>query len=120
MDLGFVVPLCPLAPLPPIADFLIAAGWPESAGSVKTAALWLRDQGIHCERDFVGLNEIQSLPDADGLPQEANELLQSLVSDVGTMPLALAPDEVQPFPTVECALPLLIGTSRMLCYLQGV
>ena len=75
---------------PHMSAYLTAAGWPCDAGPVSAAALWLHDQGIHCERDFTGLDNIQFLPNAECLPLEAIVFLQSLVQPVVFMP-AVAP-----------------------------
>jgi len=85
MSLDSSFPCCPPAPWPQITDYLIAAGWPCDAGPARAAALWLSEQGIHCERDFVGLEDIQFLPDAESLPLEAIDFLQTLVRPINVL-----------------------------------
>ena len=51
------------------------------AGPVKAAALWLEEQGIHCDVDFIGLCDLALLPEAELLPAQALEFLESLTSD---------------------------------------
>ena len=87
MSLDSIFPCCPPAPWPQITGFLIAAGWPCDAGPARAAALWLGEQGIHCERDFVGLEDIQFLPDAGSLPLEAIDFLQTLVRPICVLPV---------------------------------
>ena len=109
MELNVFVPICPPAPTPPIADFLIRSGWPDCAGPVKAAAIWLQRQGVHCERDFTGLDEIQFLPDADSLPGEAIEFIQSLVV-AAPLPVLLTPDEADAKHAAKRCLLLSDGT----------
>ena len=63
---------------PHMSAYLTAAGWPCDAGPVNAAALWLSDQGIRCERDLAGMDDLQFLPNAESLPLEAIDFLQSL------------------------------------------
>ena len=110
MDLDFVVPVCPPEPVPPIADFLVRAGWPGDAGPVKIAALWLRSHGINCERDFTGLGTLQSLCNAEEVSQKALDFLQSLVSDADDMHSIVLPVVAVPRPA-----PIHASTPAHLC-----
>lgn len=51
-------------------------------GPVRTAALWLDSQGICCDRDFVGLCDLDTLPGAEAFPCEALAFMESLTCNV--------------------------------------
>lgn len=78
-----LVPVCLPEPMPKIAAFLIEAGWPEEAGPVKPVAIWLQGNGVRSKIDFVGLDDIELLPEADEFPVAAVAFLQTLVTSAG-------------------------------------
>ena len=80
MDNVDFVPASPPAPLPEVASFLVEAGWPVEAGPVRPVAIWLHENGVKCKLDFVGLEDIQLLPRAAELHEEAAAFLQQLVT----------------------------------------
>lgn len=105
----------PPEPCPHMTAYLMNAGWPSDAGPASAAALWLRDQGIHCERDFVGMEDIQFLPNAESLPLEAIEFLQSLVLPISFLPVVEPLRHVGPVEAARYAY-LILSCLALLCH----
>ena len=80
MDGVQLVPDSPPAALPEVASLLVDAGWPMEAGPVGPVAAWLHENGVRCKLDFVGLDDVQLIPGAAELSEEAIAFLQTLVT----------------------------------------
>ena len=74
-----LVPLCPNTSCSRLESFLLSRGWLWSKDSLNATLHWLELEGIACERDFVGLGDIECIDGSNIIESEIKTFLQQLV-----------------------------------------
>ena len=72
------VPICPSAAASELECFVLSRGWIWSRESLRTTLYWLQKEAILCERDFVGLCDINELEIANFIEPEIKTFLNDL------------------------------------------